>query len=757
MVSTSTFNNLPVPDPIVFIFHTHEIFMNFTKSTLTLAVSSALLFSINVQADNKEPIEVITVSSDFRQQNLLKTPASLSVLTDIEIQQRNAQHLEELIAVSPNVNYASGSQRARYYQIRGIGERSQFQEPINPSVGMIIDEVDFTGIGSIANLFDTSQVEIYRGPQGTRFGANALAGMINITTNTPTEDFEGAVKIDASNYDSYGLGLALSGPATDDVNYRLTLNKNTSDGYIENAYLNTDDTNNRDELNIRGKLSIDATNDLTIDLTAFYFDFNNGYDAFSLDNTRKTYSDEPGFDDQETKALSAKFTYQGFNGFTLVSILSAADSDLGYGYDEDWAYGEYEWRSDKIIYQPDPCITPTGCLADFDGYSSTDHYFREKSVQTIELRALSEAGHELFNGTTSWVAGIHFKQDNEDLLRKYTYENDFNSTFDTQSIAIYGQLDSQLNQQWTLTTGLRVEQRDADYINSEGFNNNLNDTMVGGKLVLSFQQNDSSFWYASINRGFKASGANTDGSLPDELRTFDPEYLTNYELGYKVSLLNNDAYVRTAVFYMDRTDMQVKTSYANRREDGSTKFIPYLSNAASGNNYGIEIEAAWQVSENINLYGSLGLLKTEFNDFIIADNLSLSGEEQAHAPNYQFNIGVNYQPTDAWLFNISLDGKDEFYFSDTRYYDYNDNDSIEFDEAIPEKEVKSEAMVLLNASISYLADNWQVKLWGRNLTDENYANRGFYFPNDPRDGYTPKQYTLLSEPLVFGVTLDYQF
>jgi iron complex outermembrane receptor protein len=732
--------------------------MNFTKSTLTLAVSSALMFSLNVQADNKEPIEVITVSSDFRQQNLLKTPTSLSVLTDIEIKQRNAQHLEELIAVSPNVNYASGSQRARYYQIRGIGERSQFKEPINPSVGMIIDEVDFTGIGSIANLFDTSQVEIYRGPQGTRFGANALAGLINITSNAPAEEFEGAIKVDAGNYDSYGLGLALSGPATDDVNYRFTINKNASDGYMENAYLNTDDTNNRDELNIRAKLSIAATNDLTIDLTGFYFDFNNGYDAFSLDNTRKTYSDEPGFDDQETKALAAKFTYQGFDGYTLVSILSTADSELGYGYDEDWAYGKYEWRSDEPIYQPDPCITPTGCLADFDGYSSTDQYFREKSVQTIELRALSNAGNEIFNGTTSWVTGIYFKQDDEDLLRQYTYlANDFNSTFDTQSIAIYGQLDSQLNNQWFLTTGLRIEQRSADYVNSDGFNDSLDDTMLGGKLVLTYQQNEDSFWYGSINRGYKAGGANTNGSLPDDLRVFDPEYLTNYELGYKVSLLNNDAYVRTALFYMDRTDMQVKSSQTITRQDGSTEFISYLGNAASGNNYGLEVEAAWQVSDNINIYGSIGLLETEFNDFITADGLSLSDEEQAHAPNYQFNIGINYQPTDAWLFNISLDGKDEFYFSDTRYYDYDGNDSVELDEAIPKQDVKSDAMVLLNASISYLADNWQVKLWGRNLTDKDYANRGFYFPNDPRDGYIPKQYTLLSEPLVFGVTLDYQF
>jgi len=728
--SQSIQDNLPVPDPIVYF--TYEIFMNFTKSTLTLAVSSALICSLSATANEepttKAPIEVITVSSDFRQQNLLKTPASLSVLTDIEIKQRNAQHLEELIAASPNVNFASGSQRARYYQIRGIGERSQFQEPINPSVGMIIDGVDFTGIGSIANLFDVQQAEVFRGPQGTRFGANALAGLINITTNAPTDEFEGAIKLDAGNYDSYGLGLALSGPATDAVNYRLAANQYRSDGFIDNTDLNRDDTNNRDETILRGKLSIEASNDLTIDLAAFYFDFDNGYDAFSLDNTRETLSDQPGEDSQKTSAFSANFIYQGFNAFTLIALVSTAESDLAYGYDEDWAYTGIS----------DPANIENQDYAYWE-YSSQDYYFRDKSIQTLELRALSNNSSKLFNGSTDWVVGVYFKQDDEDLLRQYTYlDNDFNSTFNTQSVAIYGQLDTQLNAQWSLSTGLRVEQRSADYINSDDFFDSIDDKMIGGKLVLTYMQNEDSFWYASINRGYKAGGSNTDGSLPNDLRTFDPEYVVNYELGYKVSLFDNAAFIRSAIFYMDRTDMQVKSSQTITRGVGNSEFIDYLGNAATGSNKGIEIEANWQTNDLLEFYGSVGLLDTEFNNFINAQGVSLSGREQAHAPNYQFNLGMNITPNNHWLINVSVNGKDEYYFSDS----HNE---------------KSESVTLLNASVSYLLDNYQVKIWARNLTDKDYANRGFYFGNDPRDGYTAKQYTQLAEPLVFGASLDYQF
>lgn len=713
--------------------------MTFRKSAIYLAITAS---TINFTALAEEPItpsadnlEVITVSSDFRQQNLQNAPVSMSVLTDIDIKQRNAKHLEELIAVSPNVNFASGSQRARYYQIRGIGERSQFQETINPSVGMIIDDVDFTGIGSVASLFDVKQAEVFRGPQGTRFGANAIAGMINITTNAPTENFEGALQLGVGNYNSYDMGVALSGPATDTVNYRLAVNQHSSDGFTENVYLQRDDTNNRDELSVRGKLAIEASNNLTIDLAGYYFDFDNGYDVFSLDNNRETLSDEPGFDSQETKAFSAKFTYKGFDSVTVLAIVSNADSDLAYGFDQDWSY--------QGLFSP-------------TDWTSTDHYYREKDTYSAELRAISNYGAEIFNGSTTWVAGLYFKQDNEDLLRQLMNDGaftNFTSINERTSVAAYGQLDTQLSERWSLISGLRIENYQADYNNSTLFNDDISDTMLGGKLVLSYQQDDDSMWYGSINRGYKAGGHNTDGTLPEDLRTFDPEYLLNYELGYKVSLLDNNAYIRTSVFYMDRTEMQVSTSKVIINPGGGTEFISYLGNATSGSNYGVEIESAWTISDYVNVYGSLGLLKTKFDEFIDAYDNSLTGEEQAHAPNYQFNVGINYQPSDHWLFNVSADGKDEFYFSDTRYYQY---DYVNY-EPIPEEDIRSQAVVLFNASIAYLQDNWQLKIWGRNLANKDYANRGFYFGNDPRDNWAPKQYSQLSEPLMFGATLDYQF
>lgn len=694
--------------------------MPLSKNVLALAISASFLSSplyANENADKESAIEVITVLGDFRQTNLQKTPSSLSVVTDESISLRNAQNLEEIVAAIPNINFSSGSQRARYYQIRGIGERSQFNEPINPSVGIIIDDIDFTGMGSIASTFDVAQTEVYRGPQGTRFGSNAMAGLINITTNEPSDTFEGKVQLQAGNYNSKGAGLALSGPASDSVNYRLALQKYESDGFIENTFLNRKDTNNRDELSVRGKLAIDVNQNLKVDISVVHFNFDNGYDAFSLDNTRQTLSDQPGFDQQETTAIASKFTYVGNENVEVVGLVSHADSDLNYGYDEDWSYvGLHPWE-----------------------YSSTDHYLRDRKTQTAELRFLSTEYSQLFNATTSWIAGVYYKQDNEDLTRQYTYlDNNFTSDFDTKTFALFAQFNSKLSNKLDLETGLRVENRQADYINSDQLSFDPDETMVGGKVVLSYQYQEGALFYGSINRGYKTGGVNTDGTLPANLREFDAEYLWNYELGYKADIFSGDGYLRTALFYMDRKDVQIRSSFSVLRDDNSSEFISYLGNAASGFNRGIEFESGWYVNDFIELNANIGLLETEFDDFINSNGDNLSGREQAHAPSYQYHLSAKLQPNENWLINFSIEGKDKFYFSDSHIQ-------------------KSDTINLVNASVVFYQDDWQVKLWARNVFDKDYKTRGFYFGNDPRDGYTAKAYTQLAEPAVFGITFDYEF
>lgn len=709
----------------------------------TLVLPGALLgmsaFAASAE-DAKQPVlQEIVVTATFRHLDLHRVPASLTVVNQATIAARSAGHVEDILNTAPNVNFASGASRGRYIQIRGIGERSQFVDPINPSVGMVIDDIDVSGIGNAGTLFDVRQVEILRGPQGTRFGANALAGMVNIHTNEPTEHFESAIESGYGNYHTWSTGGVVSGPLTDTLLGRLAVQQQNSDGYIDNDFLGRDDTNNRDEMTARGKIRWLAGDDVTVDVTGLYLDIDNGYDAFSLDNTRHTLSDQPGHDRQETSAIAVSTTWTGSDAFTVQAITSWSDSNLAYGYDEDWSFNGL-------------C---TGTPCEGWEYSSTDDYLRDREAGRIELRLTSTESGRLA-GHTDWVAGIYLEQRDEALQRQffdwllYVPDAQFTSDYDTENTAFYGQLATHVNDRLTITLGARWERFEADYRDSNGVAATPDEDLWGGQLSVEYNLDNQTMIYGLISRGYKAGGVNgaavgraeTSGFSPsvvaflrDRLE-FNTETLLNWELGLKGRYLDDTLQLRLSAFYMDRDDIQLKGWY-----NEGPLFVGYTDNAANGKNLGLELETLWQFSERVQLFANIGWLDTEIDNFIVNVNDTLvdkSGRDQAHAPNYQFNIGGRYDFGDGLYARLEVDGKDKFYFSDSH-------------------DQQSDSYELVNASFGYQGQHWDLTLWGRNLTDEDYATRGFYFGNDPRKFYVNEEYVQYGEPRVFGATAKYRF
>jgi outer membrane receptor protein involved in Fe transport len=623
---------------------------------------------------------------------------------------------KDLLANAPNVNLASGASRSRFYQIRGIGERGQFTEPLNSSVGVIIDGVDFSGIGNAALLYDVEQVEILLGPQGTRYGSNALAGLINLQSKAATEETTYGFKLESGNYYSSGLAGYVSGPASDRMRYRLSAQSLGSEGFNTNHYLNAK-TNKRAETTFRGKLAWDIAEDIQLDLTAASVDMDNGYDVFSLDNVRDTLSDKPGFDRQQSELLSGKLSLNQFDNFRLEALFGMANSDTEYGYDEDWVFaGFHPWE-----------------------YSSTDNYFRDRETRSAELRLQSTDSGLVFSDSTDWIVGIYSLQQEVDLTRAYTFlAADFTSLYDIDRLAIYGELNSALTDNWLLSVGIRGEVFDATYADSEGVGFQPDENLLGGKVALNYRTANDGLWYASLSKGYKAGGFNTDGSLDRDLREFDAESLWNYELGFKGVGFNERLLTQLAIFYMDRDDVQISSSVVRVREDNSAEFIDFIGNAAAGSNYGLELTGRYFLNDAITFNGSLGLLETEYKDFTNSAGDDLSGRQQAHAPRYQYTAGLNWRISTALNLDVNVQGKDDFYFSDSH-------------------SVRSEEYHLLNASLTYQWHAWQFTLWGRNITDEDYFVRGFFFGNDPRDFYTARGFTQLGEPARFGVTLNADF
>ena len=149
--------------------------------------------------------------------------SAVTILDRAFIKHRSAQHIEDLLSAAPNVNVASGASRGRFFQIRGIGERSQFVEPVNASVALLLDGIDLTGIGGVATTWDLQQVEVLRGPQGTLFGANALAGLISLQSTPPDSTQDRHVEAGVESYAGRRFGLAIGGELTPHWSGRLAV------------------------------------------------------------------------------------------------------------------------------------------------------------------------------------------------------------------------------------------------------------------------------------------------------------------------------------------------------------------------------------------------------------------------------------------------------------------------------------------------------------------------------------------------------
>jgi len=713
------------------------------------------LFLATITASAQEQpegvLEEIIVTAEYRPVSVQELPTSITVFDQQAINRRGAVHLEQLLNLAPNVNLSTGASRGRFVLIRGIGERSQFVEPINPSVGLIIDGMDFTGIGAAASTLDIQQVEILRGPQGTLFGANALAGLINMVSNGPGDDVNGRASLTVGNHGRLETSAALGGELSANTGFRLAVQSNKSDGYMENVYLHRP-TNDIDELSARGKLNWAPGDDVSLDFTILFSDVDNGYDAFSLDNTRDTYSDEPGYDTLESLAAAINASWQASDSIALKALLSQVDADTRYGYDEDWSY-------------PGICDN-TACDTGLWGfewwYASTDSYLRNNSNTTADIRLVSDTG------SAAWVAGIYHREQDQTLLREYTYASgDFQSGYDTRNLAAYGQLDVPFDQAWTLSAGLRYETRDWEYDDNVEDDGRASDdeNFWGGKLALEYRTEAGNLLYGLVSRGYKAGGYNSalaskmpdleqEGILvPPENLVFAAETMWNYELGLKGSWFEDAVTLSAALFYQDRDDMQVKQSIAIPVDPSSTAcpcaFIDSLQNAAGGINKGLEIEGSWQITDSVNLFGSLGLLDTQYEDYLSfahadadLDNgvpYDLSGRDQAHAPGYQYAFGVQFLFGSGWFAQLDIEGKDEAYAS------------ANHDEKLGSYE-------LLNLRLAYQTGPWRFAIWGRNLSDEDVQTRGFGgFGNDPRKFYETEAYYQLGEPRVYGLDVRYEF
>jgi iron complex outermembrane receptor protein len=697
---------------------------------------AAVCYALSYGAFADEPLQEIVVTASLRDSSAADLPQSVSVLDADTLQAAGMQHFEDVLAMIPNLSWASGSSRPRFFQLRGIGEVEQYQGAPNPSVGFLIDDIDFSGVGMPATLFDVRQVEVLRGPQATVYGANALAGLINVRTEEPTPEFSLRGEATIGDYQTRAAGVALSDSVDGgQAGWRVAAQQYRSDGFRNDAYLGRADTNGYDEGTLRAKLFWQLNSALRGELALLDVDLNNGYDAWSINNGFSTQSNQPGRDAQQSLGASLKLALTSASFGELRSVTSSADSHIVYSFDADWGNDAF-WGS---------------CC----GYSPYDYFEQDRRLRRTvaeDLRLIGDSDHMLF-GRLRWLVGAYFLSlhESDDLLDTWNDEfigagsNLLRSEYRASNSALYGSLDTALSARANLTWGLRVEQRQAHYQDSADIERPFateRDTMYGGNLSWSLRTSELQSLYTTLARGYKAGGFNIGEQIAPEQRRFAPEYLWSLESGVKRASADRMLQWQADVFYMRRENMQVYSSCQLDQNNPST-FVFFTRNASHGENYGLESQGQWRLNPRWRLAGSAGLLHTRYLGYDSqaiecpgTSPLALDGRAQSFAPEYQFSASLSYSHPDGLFARLDASASDGFYF------------------AAGQNQV-AQAYQLLNFRFGYQRGGWQASVWTRNLLDRRYGVQGFYFGLVPPD-FPNQRFIQNGDPRTVGLTVRYQ-
>ncbi len=609
--------------------------------------------------------QVIVVNGGLTAQPLDQVATSVTVFNDKQWQHSDT-HIQNLTTAVPNLNWAGGTSRPRYFQIRGIGERSQFagEGAPNFSVGFVMDDVDLSGLGTAGILFDLDQVEVFKGPQSTNFGPNAMAGLISLQSANPSNLASHNATLSSGNDGLLHFAGTINIPINSQLAIRAGYHQSRTNGFHANQFLHKKDTNRRHENLGRLKVRYFTPNGLALLGTFFRAHLNNGYDGWSSDNNKDlfTYTDKPGKDNQLTTAyaLRGEVPLPALQS-SLISITSFSTTELEYSYDGDWGNDAY-WLASPFNFDP----ASEGYTYDF-----FDRSVRQRETITQELRLLNTS----LGGTKSQVLlGAYIKNlQEQDQATGYLFGGDaaqLTSNFEIDNLALYGQYSHALTTALRLALNLRAERHTTSYNGTSNADNNVRfnvtQWLLGGKSALTYTFTPQHSAYASISRGYRAGGINQHPRLASENRPYDPEYIINMEIGYRAH--SQRSTTGLTLFYALRSDQQVNLSSQQDSGDPNSFFF-FIANAAHGRSSGLELEQTYQWTPRLQLTGSLGYLFTHIDPYQFSTGTGktqiLGDRDAAHAPRYSARVAAVYEVITNLKANLALSSTDTFFYSDS--------------------------------------------------------------------------------------------
>jgi iron complex outermembrane recepter protein len=692
---------------------------------------------------DQELIGEIVVTAQRREESNLEVGLTLTALSAETLAAQRVEQVLDLKGLVPNLDIKEQVPGAMpVITIRGVG-LNDFGAANSPSAGVYIDQVYVASIAMMSlDLFDIERIEVLKGPQGTLYGRNATAGALNVITKKPGRELDAYATLGYGSYDTLDLETALNVPLGEYAALRFSGKSiQQSEGYWESRRLPGETIGERDITTGRLQLGLESSDDFDLNL--------------KIESTRsRSEMGQPEFFgtvNPLTGGPCAPFLAGRIDNTQCTDFLGYTDID-GDPFTGDWVRGDPVYDIDSTSATltlnarlGEATLTSVSGYVDFERTFDIDvDATPARALDFLETDLIEQWSQELRLAASGerldWIVGAFHSRDDvlvsvpgqhDDLLVTRTLV-----TADQQTTSAAGFVHGEwhLAPQLNLITGLRYTWEEREYaggttdLNPIGFSCLLSPTCTPGfvgpaaltfvdtqiddrnwswRVGLEYEPGRAQLLYATVSRGTKSGGFFSGISTTNlQLAPFEPEQLTAFEVGFKRGFAS--AYVNAAAFYYDYSDIQTFIAV-----DIGPFTIQRLGNVPEAQVYGLDVEAMWQPADGVTLQANVGWLDTELGSFRTLTGDIPAGKELPNAPGLTFGALARYQAdlsqTLAGLVQVDASYSDEV-----------------FKDAINDPVIAADDYVILNArlALTSIGRAWEVALWGKNLSDEQYVVQG---------------------------------
>ena len=611
-----------------------------------------------IQQDRMEmTLENMTVTAQKTEEKVHDVPISISVFDEVFLEDRMIDSVADISLYTPGFDIVDNGLGLVYAPtIRGLFSSAG----IKPVAGLFIDGIPMFKGGYDLALMDIQRVEVLKGPQGTLYGKNAEAGVINVISRKPDNETRGKIKASLGTDNKRELACSVSGPIVRDKFYIALAGKHyEKDGFIKNTYkdkMEDDREHNFGKINLRWT----PTDDLELFLISSKIKYNEGG---AKEGSNKTYrevsNDFDTFNKSDTVSNALNISYNINDTLSLASTTTHTKENKNIAFDFDYS----NILKSHIL----DCST--------------------SKLLSEELKLNYE------NDNMRLVSGIYIEDEKSTLDRdaiKAAGTTHSANDITADSIGVFSHVTYDINERLSVLGGLRYDNVKQEYKDSTQTIDN-DESEVSPKIGLTYDLKENMMTYATISKGYRSGGFN-NSALDDLSKTFNKETLYSYEIGLKGIMMDGKLTYDTAVYYMDISDLQVL-------------YFPTVgnwltTNAAKAISKGIEASLNLSVTDTINLFAGAAYNDVKFDEYNNG-KVDFSGNRTTYTPEYNFNIGLTYRAEQGYYASVDICGYGDMYLDLANKY-------------------KRDAYELVNAKVGYEQEHYDIYLYAKNLFDKEY-------------------------------------